>query len=299
MKNGKNDLGKKIRTERLAKGLTQGELAAKAGVVHPQIISNIETGHVLSPRLSTLKSICKALDINFTDFLNEFKLISPVKNTIGKKIRAERIAKGLTQQVLADKAGINCKTLLRIENGDEKARLSTLKSICEVLDIDFMNFLNEFRLMSPVEDTNTFGVFIRDLRLRNGYSLYSASKRLKMFDYHLERIEMNEIKPTHSEMQRICRLYELDLNDVVQKFNVGVVEPKVESPKTLGQFLKSTRKRKKLSLANVAELSGVAKSLISLIEKDKITSVQDLLKILIALELEPYEVAKIFPDLEL
>ncbi len=222
------------------------------------------------------------------------------KNDLGKKIRAERLAKGLTQRELADKAGIKRQTLSNLESGHTLThQMSTLKSICEVLDIDFINFLNEFNLICPLQDTS-FGVFIRDLRLRNGYSLYSASKRLKMFDYHLEQIELNEVKPTHSEMQRICCLYKLDLDEVAQKFKIEVVEPKVESPETLGQFLKSTRKRKKLALADVAKLSGVAKSLISSIEKGKITPGQELLlKILTVLELDTSEISQNFPDLDL
>jgi len=54
---------------------------------------------------------------------------------LGKKIIEIRKRKWLSQEELSDEAGINLRTLQRIEKGDSEPRGHTLKSICQALDV--------------------------------------------------------------------------------------------------------------------------------------------------------------------
>jgi len=54
--------------------------------------------------------------------------------SIGGTIRAARQRAGITQQALAERAGLALKTLSRIENGEDM-NLSTLTAIAAALDI--------------------------------------------------------------------------------------------------------------------------------------------------------------------
>lgn len=64
------DLGRRIRTLRKKKGLTQEMLAPRAGVTLNSIV-RIELGRTVDPHLSTLRGICNALDVSVGEILGE------------------------------------------------------------------------------------------------------------------------------------------------------------------------------------------------------------------------------------
>jgi transcriptional regulator with XRE-family HTH domain len=55
--------------------------------------------------------------------------------TTGQKITGFRIRRGWTQEDLADRVGVTVRTIQRIENGDTRPRLYTLKALAGVLEI--------------------------------------------------------------------------------------------------------------------------------------------------------------------
>jgi HTH-type transcriptional regulator/antitoxin HipB len=55
---------------------------------------------------------------------------------LGVLIHNARVLRNLSQQALADLVGTGQKTISRIENGHEGARLDTLFSILAALDLD-------------------------------------------------------------------------------------------------------------------------------------------------------------------
>lgn len=56
---------------------------------------------------------------------------------LGKKIYESRKAKGLTQEQLVEKCNLNVRTIQRIEAGDVTPRSHTIKSLFEVLEIEW------------------------------------------------------------------------------------------------------------------------------------------------------------------
>ncbi|NEM96803.1 helix-turn-helix domain-containing protein [Pontibacter burrus] len=56
--------------------------------------------------------------------------------TLGQRIFEIRKRKGLSQEELSEKAGINLRTLQRIEKGETEPRGYTLKSVCQALGVD-------------------------------------------------------------------------------------------------------------------------------------------------------------------
>ena len=55
--------------------------------------------------------------------------------TISRRIREVRISKGLTQEYLANSAGVNPSHISNIENGKVKISLSTLVNICNAMGV--------------------------------------------------------------------------------------------------------------------------------------------------------------------
>jgi DNA-binding XRE family transcriptional regulator len=57
-------------------------------------------------------------------------------NQVAKLIRARRIEIGVTQRAVANAAGVNRKTINRIENGHFSPSLDTFFRICTALDVE-------------------------------------------------------------------------------------------------------------------------------------------------------------------
>jgi len=64
-------------------------------------------------------------------------------NVIGNRISETRKLKGLTQEELAELAKVNLRTIQRIENNENEPRGKTLNLICNVLDLNLEDLLNQ------------------------------------------------------------------------------------------------------------------------------------------------------------
>ena len=56
-------------------------------------------------------------------------------NQLGKRVRQQRILNKLTQEQLAEKAGISCAFVGHIERGEKKASIETVVALCNALEI--------------------------------------------------------------------------------------------------------------------------------------------------------------------
>lgn len=61
---------------------------------------------------------------------------------IGKRIQAQRLAQHITQEKLAEKAGLSVVYLSKIENGRVYPTLETLSNICTELDTELSAILS-------------------------------------------------------------------------------------------------------------------------------------------------------------
>ena len=65
------------------------------------------------------------------------------RQTLGARVRGIREASGLTQEALAQAAGIGRITLIRLENGKHIPKLGTLRAIAHVLERPVENLLTD------------------------------------------------------------------------------------------------------------------------------------------------------------
>lgn len=59
--------------------------------------------------------------------------------TVKEKVKEARLAKGLSQEALAEMSNISLRTIQRIEKGTVTPRLFTLQTLAKKLDIDISN----------------------------------------------------------------------------------------------------------------------------------------------------------------
>lgn len=119
--------GEDIRTARKDKGLTQSELAERAGVSQP-LIARIESDDV-DPTIDTLYSVVSALNDSAAGVEQE-----EVKISMPSVLEDARKQAGYTQGELADAAGVSQPLISRIERQDVNPRSSTLRTLFEQLE---------------------------------------------------------------------------------------------------------------------------------------------------------------------
>ena len=72
-----------------------------------------------------------------------------VKRLVGSRIKALRAKKGLTQEELSERVGINPKYLSSIERGKENPTFNTLIALSESLSVDFGEMFNLLQAEDP------------------------------------------------------------------------------------------------------------------------------------------------------
>ena len=133
----RRDLGAIIRRRRMeherGRGLRQAEVADLIGIAR-ESLSRIESGR-RSPSYDTLYEIMGLFDLEWHDVAIKGESSRPARRyatenrqDLGAALRAGRIEEGLSLQALAEKVGISCSQLSRIERAQ-----STRSRVLEIL----------------------------------------------------------------------------------------------------------------------------------------------------------------------
>ncbi len=71
-----------------------------------------------------------------------------IKRLVGSRIKQLRKAKGLSQEVLAEKADLSNKYLSSIERGNENPTLDTFIKLAQAMDVEFFELFHYSREQS-------------------------------------------------------------------------------------------------------------------------------------------------------
>ena len=85
---------------------------------------------------------------------------------LGRRVRQQRVLKSITQEALAEKAGISCSFVGHIERGEKKFSIGTLVALCNALEVA-PNYLLQDSLDINVLN-NSVDVGEKNLALFNG-----------------------------------------------------------------------------------------------------------------------------------
>jgi transcriptional regulator with XRE-family HTH domain len=121
-------VGQEIRLLRGRRGLTQEELAERAGL-SPTTLVHLENGDVRAPRIGTLYSLAKALQVDPELLIGE----AFVRRLTRLKELRERAS--LSQADLAKRAGVLKKTIAHLEGLHRYAQPSTARKIASALGV--------------------------------------------------------------------------------------------------------------------------------------------------------------------
>lgn len=128
-------IGENIKRIRISKKLTQSELGKRMGVSQPAI-GQFEHAHHL--KFSTIKKIAAALDVPAGEIIDDLAAFLTKKDglnvPVGKNIKHFRTKLKLSQQELAEIAGISAEIMSRYEDGELIPSFKNLKKLAVHLD---------------------------------------------------------------------------------------------------------------------------------------------------------------------
>jgi transcriptional regulator with XRE-family HTH domain len=67
----------------------------------------------------------------------------PVVVYIGEKLKEIRTKRLLTQEELAEKAGVSAATVVNVERNNQEPHFRTIRKLAKALDVDPTNFLGD------------------------------------------------------------------------------------------------------------------------------------------------------------
>lgn len=118
----------RLRENRARKGISQAELASRAGITQGYL-SDLENGNQ-NPSLDVLIRLANVLDCKLDDLV-----MNEDEDAVGNvKLREIRVEKQLTQKRLADISGVAREVINRIENGKSNPDTMTLIRLAKALD---------------------------------------------------------------------------------------------------------------------------------------------------------------------
>lgn len=124
-------IGQNIKRIRTEQGLTQEQLGNMCGITG-ESIRRYELEKV-NPKMPNLRKISKALNVSVSEIDESISCVST--NTIGTRIRKQRITHGVTQKELAQRAGLSVQTIQQLEYEQYLPRMETVKKIAHALNI--------------------------------------------------------------------------------------------------------------------------------------------------------------------
>jgi transcriptional regulator with XRE-family HTH domain len=96
----------------------------------PAYLSEVERGEKIPP-FSTLRTITEVFEVPVSLFVGNKRK----QSIVGEKLRNARIDRRMTQQELADAAGVSPAMIAHLENGKVQASLDTIEKISESIGI--------------------------------------------------------------------------------------------------------------------------------------------------------------------
>lgn len=121
-----------------------------------------------------------------------------MSNEIGKRIKTARKIRGLSQEKLSKKVGINHQTLRSYENEDN-SKLNILKELSDSLDVplDLLvngvdeRFKNVYSFEDLVQNKNLYNEYLNNLRWQEAKNdVESFNKKVLIFNEMIDFIEM-------------------------------------------------------------------------------------------------------------
>ena len=201
--------GENIKKIRESKGMSRKELADKVGITESAIF-RYETNQ-REPRFSILCKISEALEVPINKLIYEDDEI--IEMPTGKKIKSIRNKSNLTQQELADLAGISLRALSNYEGGTRVPPLEIMIRLAKALNVD----IKDLDAKSPLVDyyDDILGKKIKLYRKYKSLTQKQLADKIGVSELTIRRYESNQKEPKHNTLIKIAEALDISIKELI------------------------------------------------------------------------------------
>lgn len=139
-------------------------------------------------------------------------------NELGSMIRVARKRKRIRANKLAKMVGITPGAMSLIETGKTRPRVQILQKICNILELDFkeMFALGKYEESIKEKSKSELGNKIKTERMRRAMQIEEIAEAIGMTKVNFYRIEEGRVRPKFESLNEICKILELDFNEMIE-----------------------------------------------------------------------------------
>lgn len=201
--------GENIKKIRESKGMSRKQLAEYLGITESAIF-RYETNQ-REPKHEVLKKIAEALEVPINKLIYEDDEI--IEMPTGKKIKSIRNKSNLTQQELADLAGISLRALSNYEGGTRVPPLEIMIRLAKALNVD----IKDLDAKSPLVDyyDDILGKKIKLYRKYKSLTQKQLADKIGVSEITIRRYESNQKEPKHNTLIKIAEALDISIKELI------------------------------------------------------------------------------------
>ena len=256
--------GRAVRELRERRGWTQRQLAGRIGCAAGAISDYEVAGSYPAPE--NLGAIAAALGVPRRQLSALVAKRRPAKRTtaFGRLLRETRIARGMTQQQLAEAIGVRSYTVTIYETTNIHPRRAYLPGLiarfAKALDLPPAAIEESLSQPRPVNVPTDFGHRLRQLRIDRGLSQEQLGARCGCSETRIGYYETGQSYPKPGLLPALARAFDVGVGEFERLLPRLYGEPKTTP---LGSELRRLREERGWTQEQLAERAGLNRRLIS------------------------------------
>ena len=207
-------IGKNLKRIRKVKGLTQDKLSELTNISITSI-QRYESGK-RQPTIETINKFIEALGVSIEELLYKDGEITEM--TTGEKIKYYRKNLNLTQQELADLAGISLRALSNYEGGTRVPPLEIMIRLAKALNVD----IKDLDAKSPLVDyyDDILGKKIKLYRKYKSLTQKQLADKIGVSEITIRRYESNQKEPKHNTLIKIAEALDISIKELIDYLDI-------------------------------------------------------------------------------
>lgn len=225
-------IGERIRQRRAELGMSQCDLADRMGYNNHSTVAKIENGAVDIPH-SRIVQFAEVLSVSVEYLMGlDSTPQAALPNKLGQRIRAARLAKGMTQEELGQLLGVEKSAVAKYENGRiVNLKQTTLKKISEILEIPASEMIvgDEAQQGQGVKNavSDSHGIFAENLRYYISKSGRTQSEIADTLGIPLMTFNdwvRGKTYPRIDKLEMLSQYFGVSKSELIEKKQVSEVE---------------------------------------------------------------------------
>lgn len=254
-----------IKLKRQELKMTKQQVANILGL-SKSAICDYETNKISDIPAKVIYKLCEFYKLDYDEMMD---ICYPIEySSLGAYLKTVRKRLGYKRSDIENILGYSTPYLSGVENNFRNPDYKRLYNLCDLYKLDFNHVCEKYFN----DDINSLGFELKIARVSKNIQQIEVSNLLNITPQMISSVELNRVKPNYKLVRNLCRIYDIDLNNIYKKYYNFTPDD------SLGLQLRHMRYDKDLSIKQVADLVGISDTTICNYELNKSKPNKNILK---------------------